>query len=150
VPAGGTFGEAEAELIASLETRIRAYEGFMEAIELRKAAAELRAIWVLGNEYLQTAAPWSAFKEDPEKAAAAVRLALNLIPLYATLASPFIPAASANMLNAMGTDAAWPGDVATALSALEPGHAFTTPDVLFAKISDEDREGWAERFAGKR
>jgi len=24
------------------------------------------------------------------------------------------------------------------------------PEVLFAKISDEHRESWAERFAGKR
>ena len=37
----------------------------MEAIELRKAAQELRAIWVAGNEYLQSAAPWTAIKTDP-------------------------------------------------------------------------------------
>ena len=41
----------------------------MEAREVRKAAAELRAMWVLGNEYLQSAAPWSTFKTDPAQAA---------------------------------------------------------------------------------
>jgi methionyl-tRNA synthetase len=41
------------------------YEAHMDAIEVRKAAAELRAIWVAGNEYLQEAAPWSTFKTDP-------------------------------------------------------------------------------------
>ena len=46
----------------------------MEAIEVRKAAAELRAIWVAGNEYLQAAAPWTVFKTDPEQAAALVRM----------------------------------------------------------------------------
>ena len=42
------------------------------------------------------------------------------------------------MLEAMGTtDDGWPDDVAAALTALPPGHAFAVPDVLFAKISDD-------------
>jgi methionyl-tRNA synthetase len=76
----------------------------MDAIEVRKAAAELRAIWVAGNEYLQSAAPWTAFKEDPDRAAAITRFALNLIPFYAGLSAPFIPDAAAAMAGAMGTD----------------------------------------------
>jgi methionyl-tRNA synthetase len=44
----------------------------------------------------------------------------------------------------------WPGPVAEALTALPPGHAFETPEVLFAKIADEEREDWAKRFAGTR
>ena len=64
---GGTADTAAVE--AALAERLRAYGAHMEAIEVRKSAQELRAIWVAGNEYLQEAAPWSAFKEDPEKAA---------------------------------------------------------------------------------
>ena len=151
VPEGGAYGAAETALIENLTTRIRAYEGFMEAMEVRKSAQELRAIWVLGNEYLQSAAPWTTFKEDPETAAVQVRLGLNLIRLYAVLSAPFIPDASARMLAAMQTeDATWPGDVAEALAALPAGHAFTVPDVLFAKIADEQREDWQTRFAGVR
>ncbi|MHA6262534.1 methionine--tRNA ligase [Arenibacterium sp. CAU 1754] len=151
VPDGGTPGEAEATLIADLTTRIRAYEGHMEAMEVRKSAQELRAIWVLGNEYLQSAAPWSTFKENPDQAAMQVRLGLNLIRLYAVLSAPFIPTASADMLAAMHTDdTAWPDDVAAALESLAAGHAFSVPDVLFAKITDEQREDWQERFSGVR
>ncbi|MEO1790111.1 MAG: methionine--tRNA ligase [Pseudomonadota bacterium] len=151
VPEAGEYGPQEAALIADLTTRIRQYEAHMEAIEVRKAAGELRAIWVLGNEYLQEAAPWAAFKEDPDRAAAVVRLSLNLIRLYAVLSAPFIPDAAARMLAAMNTlDTAWPEDVAAALNVLPAGHGFTVPDVLFAKIADEEREGWAERFAGAR
>ncbi len=43
VPAGGTFGPQETALIADLGARIRDYEAMMEAMEVRKAAAELRA-----------------------------------------------------------------------------------------------------------
>jgi hypothetical protein len=52
------------------------------------------------------------------------------------------------MADAMNADLAWPDSAEAALHALPPGHAFTVPDVLFAKIADEDREGWAEKFAG--
>jgi len=151
VPEGGQTGERAAALIGELTARIRAYEGHMDAMEVRKAATELRAIWVAGNEYLQSAAPWSVVKEDPERAAAMVRLALNLIRVYAVLSEPFIPDAAAAMLAALGTDdRSWPEDVPAALAALPPGHAFTTPDVLFRKIADEEREEWQARFAGVR
>lgn len=151
VPEGGTWGAQEEALITELTTRIAAYEGHMEAMDVRKSAGELRAIWAAGNEYLQAAAPWSTFKEDPETAAAQVRLALNLIRIYAVLSSPFIPDASETLMTAMGTeDRTWPSDVNAALATLPVGHAFTVPDVTFRKITDEEREDWQTRFSGVR
>ena len=151
VPEGGTPGEAEAKLIADLTAKVREYETHMEAVEIRKAAAALRAAWVLGNEYLQEVAPWSTFKTDPEQAAMQIRLALNLIRLYAVISAPFIPDASAELLTAMhANDAEWPDDVEAALTALPAGHAFDVPEVTFRKITDTEREEWQERFAGVR
>ncbi len=150
VPEGGTYGEAEAAVSAEIAKRLQAYQDHMDAIEIRKAAADLRAIWVAGNEYLQAAAPWSVFKTDPEAAAAMVRFALNLIRLYAILSEPFIPDASDKILAALNvTDKSWPDDLDAALNALPAGHAFETPDVLFAKISDERREELEAQFAGE-
>jgi len=151
VPEGGKWDEQEEALIAELTTRVRAYEGHMDAMEVRKSASELRAIWVAGNEYLQTAAPWVAFKEDPEKAAAQIRLALNLIRLYAVLSAPFIPDAAEDLMKAMHTeDAEWPDDISAALGSLAVGDVFTVPDVTFRKITDDEREEWQARFAGTR
>jgi methionyl-tRNA synthetase len=151
VPGAGQYDDRALALIAELTTRIRAYEEDMEAMEVRKAATELRTIWTLGNEYLQAAAPWTVFKTDPDAAAAITRLSLNLIRLYAVLSAPFIPTAANAMLDGMGTDdRSWPLDVAAALGALPAGHAFTVPEVLFAKITDDQRTEWAARFAGIR
>ena len=151
VPDGGAYGAAEQAVITEIATRLAAYETHMELIEIRKATAELRAIWVAGNEYLQVTQPWATFKTNPEAAAVTVRFALNLIRFYAVLSQPFIPDASADMLSAMQTDDdAWPTDINAALSALPAGHAFTVPEVMFAKITDEAREEMATRFAGKR
>jgi methionyl-tRNA synthetase len=151
VPEGGEWGERERQLLADLTTRLRAYEAAMDAIEVRRSAEALRAIWVLGNEYLQSAAPWSTHKVDPAQAAMQTRLGVNLIRLYAVLSRPFIPDASAQMMAALGSDDwSWPEDLEAALAALPPGHAFAVPEVTFRKITDEERAEWQQRFAGVR
>ena len=151
IPAGGHFGAQETALIADLGARVRDYESLMEAMEVRKAAAELRAIWVVGNEYLQSAAPWTVVKTDPEQAQAMIRLAMNLIRLYAVLSRPFIPDAAATMMAALGCDDwTWPDDMPAAMRTLPEGHPFAVPENLFRKITDEERADWQTRFAGVR
>ena len=77
---------------------------------------------------------------------------LNLIRVYAVLSAPFIPDAATAMLAAMGTDDdRWPDDLAAALRSAAPGPCLRRcPRVLFAKITDEDREDWQARFSGVR
>jgi len=149
VPGEGAFGAAEDKLIADLDAKIAAYAAALDAMEFRKACAELRGVWVAGNEYLQVAAPWTAFKTDPARAAAACRAGLNLIVLFATLSAPVIPDAATRMAAAFGVDIAqekWPSSAAAALQRLSPGAAFALPDVLFRKIEDAQVEEWRAKF----
>ncbi|MBY8974736.1 methionine--tRNA ligase [Rhodobacteraceae bacterium NNCM2] len=151
VPAGGDYELPEQEVIADIAARIGALEKHWEAIEIRKAAAELRAIWVAGNEYLQEAAPWSVIKTDEARAAAIIRFALNLMRLYAILSRPFIPDASDKILAALGLSEQaedWPVDMIKSFNALPVGHSFEVPENLFDKITDEARDDMAAKFAG--
>ena len=151
VPAGGALGPREMQLIADLTRKLRSYEDLMAAMEIRKAAAELRALWVLGNEYLQSAAPWTVVKADPDQAAAMIRLALNLIRVFAVISQPFIPDAASAMMTAMrSTDWSWPDDLPAALQTLPAGHGFAIPENLFRKITDDERSDWQSRFSGIR
>ena len=151
VPAGGSAGAREAALIRDLTEKLRAYEAFMTTIEVRKAAATLRAIWVLGNEYLQAAAPWTAIKTDPAEAASAVRLALNLMRVFAVVSAPFIPDAARSIMDRLGSDDwSWPDALEPALGTLEAGHPIAVPENLFRKITDAECAAWKERFAGQR
>ena len=151
IPSGGDFGVAEHSLFENLKAQIRAYEKYMESIEVRKAASELRSIWALGNEYLQSSAPWSVYKEDEKKAAAQIRLALNLIRIYAILSRPFIPNAAEKLMTAMQCDDwSWPENLEEALNKLMAGSEFIVPEVLFQKISDEECENWQSQFSGTR
>jgi len=153
VPSDGVYGENEEALIAELDQRISAYTGYLEEMEFRKAFAELRSIWVSGNEYLQVAAPWTTIKEDKEKAAASVRCALNLIVLFAALSRPVIPFAADKMFAVFGLDpeeaSRWPESAGAALSRFKGGEAFMPPDVLFAKIEDEQVESWRQNFGAE-
>ena len=147
----GPYGEAEAALIGVLTGRVAAYTRHWEAVEIRRAAAELRAIWVEGNEYLQRAAPWAVVKEDPARAGGTIRCALNLVRLYAILSRPFVPDASDAMLRALDIEDQaldWPENVREAMQALPARHAFAVPENLFAKIEDAARDSMAARFAG--
>lgn len=150
VPGEGAYGATEEKLVADLDAKIKSYTDNLEAMEFRKAFVELRGIWVAGNEYLQVAAPWTTIKEDKDAAAASVRAALNLIPLFAALSAPVIPQTSAKMFAAFGLDpkeeGEWPSSTREALERLKPGHSFTPPEVLFKKIEDDQVAAWRERF----
>lgn len=159
VPTGGEWGPDEDELVTKLQARLDALTEHLEQIEMRKAMAELRAIWVIGNEYFGTKAPWVAYKESPEAAAGSLRVALNLIRLYGVLAIPFVPDTAEKLLAVFGVDApagegarsvpAWPTDIKAALTALDEGSSFAPMDgVLFTKLDDDQQARWEEQFGG--
>lgn len=152
VPDGGAPGPAEQKLFAELDQRLSALVEHHEAMEFRKAAAETRALWAAGNEYLQVAAPWTAIKSDLNAAAVGVRIGLNLCALFAEIAFPFLPDTAAKVRAALGIsgEPAWPtGPAAALLDRLPRGAPITPPDVLFKKIEDADVAAWAERFGGR-
>ncbi|MEU4198637.1 methionine--tRNA ligase [Streptomyces sp. NPDC045470] len=150
VPAGAAAGEAEAKLGEQIAELLAEYEGHMEALQFRKAAAALRALWSAGNSYLEEKAPWLEIKTDQEAAALTLRTAMNLIHLYAIVSEPFIPAAAKAMRGAFALDgdtAAWvTAEEARALASVPAGTAFTVPPVLFAKITEDDLAAYRERF----
>ncbi|MFI0810718.1 methionine--tRNA ligase [Streptomyces echinatus] len=153
VPAGGEPGEAEAKLGEEIATLLAEYESHMEALQFRKAAAALRALWSAGNSYLEEKAPWLEIKTNKEGAALTLRTAMNLIHLYAVVSEPFIPATAKVMREAFALPqdtAAWvTAEEAKALASVPSGTPFTVPPVLFAKLTDEDLETYKERFGGE-
>jgi methionyl-tRNA synthetase len=155
VPGEGAYGEEEHALIAEMDRRVAQYTDYLEAAEFRKAMGELRAIWVAGNEYLTKAAPWTHIKTDRDRAAVGVRMGLNLVHQFGHLTWPVMPVMARKIHEAIqpiagGIDLIpWPDrPMAEALDELEPGQSINPPEVLFAKIADEQVEEWKARFGG--
>jgi len=153
LPDAGTPGEDEAWIADELKTRLATLADHYEQMEFRKAAAETRAIWAAGNEYLTRAEPWVKYKSDMDAAAVGVRTGLNLVALFGVLAQPIIPGVAKSILDAIGIpedNRKWPGaDDAGLLDALPHGLPITPPPVLFTKIEDEQVAEWTERFGGE-
>ena len=155
VPGEGEYGEEEKALIAELDRRIAAYAGFMENAEFRKAMGEMRAMWMAGNEYMTRAAPWTHIKTDRAKAAVGVRMGLNLIHIFAHLVWPVMPSFAKTMHEciqpAFYENGAIPFphmNMAEELDELTPGQPIRAPEVLVAKISEDQIAEWKTRFGG--
>jgi methionyl-tRNA synthetase len=150
VPVGGEPGALEEKLYADIGQGIAALTASLDGMNMRKAAQEARELWVIGNAYLTEAAPWTAIKTDPERAAVVVRTGLNLAALFGRIAQPFIPFAAEKIAAGFeGAPVGWPSaDGKAELDRLTVGAKITPPPVLFAKVEDAQVAEWTERFGG--
>lgn len=155
VPAGGAFTSQENELISALQEKVNNYFSYLENMEFRKALNELRAIWVDGNNYISVAEPWSVIKENPERAAAILRVCINLIRIYAILSYPIMPKVAENMLAKLGLSVQdMPNlkifDVKEQIQFLKPGAKFEVGDALFERITPEKCQELKEKYGSQK
>ncbi|MFI9331158.1 methionine--tRNA ligase [Kitasatospora sp. NPDC052868] len=150
VPAGHEAGEAEQRLGTQIAELLAEYEGHLDALNFRKAAQSLRALWSAGNSYLDEKAPWLQAKTDLDAAALTLRTAMNLIHLYSVVSEPFIPTAAKAIRDSftLADDTRTWVAADEALTLVPAGTPFTVPPVLFAKITEEQLESWTTRFGG--
>ncbi len=152
VPAGGEPGAMELELANDVQATLARYTASLEGMQLRRAAEALRELWVLGNVYVDRAAPWTQIKTDKDRAACILRVAINLARLYAIVGSPIIPDTCARLREALGVEIGetyWPVDAEAELRALAPGHNFAVPPPLFKKIAPEEVADLSQRYGGE-
>ena len=150
VPDRGSYGELENQYTERLQMLVQNYTQNLEDMEFRKACADLRSIWVTGNEYLQEAAPWTTFKSNPDQAGAQVRFAMNMIPLIAKLSEPIIPFTAQKMceifpiLDDDGKN--WPSDISNFATRIKAGQEIVQPEVLFSKVEEDQLDMWRKKF----
>ena len=144
VPAGGEMQVEERELIASLQEKVDNYLQYLKDMEFRKALGELRAIWVDGNNYISATEPWTVIKENQARAAAILRVCINLIRIFAILSAPIMPDTAEKILAKLGLSAEGLSlkgfDVAKEIEALQAGQKFEVGEALFERIAPEKIE----------
>lgn len=155
VPEGGNLGALEEKLITTLQARVNDYFKYMNELEFRKAFAELRQIWVEGNNYISEAEPWVVIKEDTEKASQILRTCINLIRIFAILSAPVMPTTSEKMLQKLGlTLSDIPSikdfNIAQEITAIKAGTPFEVGDMLFERIPEERIAELKEKYGASK
>ncbi len=142
VPQGSNMTDEEQTLITTLQEHINLYFKYMKEMEFRKALAELRSIWVEGNNYIARTEPWVVIKENEERAATILRVCLNLIRIFAILSAPVMPNTAEKMLGKFGLSLDTSRglkdfNVQKEIDFLKPGTPFEVGDMLFERIAPE-------------
>ena len=155
IPEGEAMQEIDNELLRILQKRTDDYFKYMEAIELRKAVNELRAIWVEGNNYISTTEPWTVIKTDPKRAETILRICLNLTRIYAALSAPLLPDTAEKIMQKFNLSSAdlpqLKGfDIAKEICALAPGTPFAAGEALFERISPERTQELQQKYGGNK
>lgn len=153
VPTGGEPGAEEAELAVRVDERLAEYLGHLDALEFRKAAGALRALWAEGNVYLEAREPWKTVKTDPERTACTLRTALAVALVHAVASTPFVPVAAHTLRLAFPDALDVPLCLDTGLreaaaAAVRPGDTLVPTGLLFRKLAPEELEQWSARFGG--
>ncbi|MEM6349157.1 MAG: methionine--tRNA ligase [Cyanobacteria bacterium P01_D01_bin.14] len=152
LPAGGTPGEAEAQLQATCHELVGTLRRHLHKLEFRRATETLNALWTAGNQYIDVRAPWALFKQDKDEAALVIRTCANLIRLYAIAAAPFIPSTAQTLFDALqltAVERAHTMTDAADLSILQAGRAFEVPPPLFQKFDDDRIEELKAQYGGE-
>ena len=154
-PSAGDWTELEKELVKNLQTHIDLYFKYFKELEFRKALAELRAVWVEGNNYITAAEPWTVIKENPARAGAILNVCINLIRIFAMLSFPIMPQTSENMMARLGLKIdehhdLKDFDVAHEILFIKEGHPFEVGEALFERMSPERVEELKQKYGSAK
>jgi methionyl-tRNA synthetase len=162
VPSPGALTGADTELLAAVESGFETVGALLERASFKAALGETMALASRVNGYVSDTAPWALVKDDRERAATVLYVALRAVDSLKTLFAPFLPFSSQTVHELLGGDGwlAGPlelreagvedddphevltGDYASWIgrwepSSLPPGQALAEPRPLFRKLDPD-------------
>ena len=140
VPAHGVFRDNDAAILAAARALPATVRADMAQFQLHLA---LQHIWELvadANRYFASEEPWRLAKSDPGRRDSILYATAELLRVIAILTQPFIPAASARLLDqlAVPADARMLGDAESAAAALAPGTPLPAPSGIFPRYVEPE------------
>ncbi|MBR6919210.1 MAG: methionine--tRNA ligase subunit beta, partial [Bacteroidales bacterium] len=146
VPAAGTAGELELQLVKEMESFPERIGRAIETYHFRDALAEMMNLARLGNKYLTETEPWKRIKENPDEAMTALHYSLQICANLAILCRPFLPFTAEKLSRMLHLEAAdW--QAAGSARLLPEGGLLETPELLFEKVEDTAIDAQMQRLA---
>ena len=106
----------------------------MYAYKIREAQQEMMNIARIGNKYLADEEPWKKIKNDPDRVATILNIAIQITRELARMAQLFIPETAAKIYGMLGVS---PDTLQGEVTPIPAGHPINQPEILFEKITDE-------------
>jgi methionyl-tRNA synthetase len=139
VPEPNELSEVDEATLTELKAYPAVISSSVERYRFREALGELMNVARLGNKYLADEEPWKMIKTDPDRVKTQMYVALQIASALSVLCEPFLPFTAkklATILKQELQDNAW-HTISETSDLLPAGHQIGEPELLFAKIEDE-------------
>ena len=104
VPEPGPLDETDRGLLGEIERGFDGVGALYAGVKLKAALNEARRLSQRVNQYLHEAAPWTAIKTDPQRAATSVYVALQAIDWLKVIWAPILPHSAQQLHEFLGYD----------------------------------------------
>jgi methionyl-tRNA synthetase len=94
IPARGELTPADTALLTQSEQAFRTVGELLERSRQKAAITEAMGVVAAANKYLSDTEPWKLRNTDPERMAAVLHVALQVVDDVKTLLTPFLPSSS--------------------------------------------------------
>jgi methionyl-tRNA synthetase len=102
VPAPGELTEEDRQTLAAVESGFETVSRSIEEAKFKQALAEAMRLSSVGNQYVDHQAPWAVIKEDRERAATILHIALRIVDTLKVIFTPFLPFSSQKLHELLG------------------------------------------------
>jgi methionyl-tRNA synthetase len=171
VPTPGKLTESDRDALGAVAKGFDSVGELIEQARFKAAIAEAMRLSSVGNQYVDHQAPWAVIKEDRERAATILFVALRIVDTLKLIFTPFLPFSSQRLHELLGYEGRLSGplefreieeesgDRHTILtgdytdwvrrwepSELAPGQKLREPEPLFKKLDPSIVEEELERL----
>jgi len=148
VPTPGPLSEADKAMLDRVRATFETVSAQIDAVHLRDGMLATMTLASALNRYLDETAPWKQLKTDPERAATALWVALQVVGALRVLTAPYLPFSAQQLHLYLGDE----GDVHTlpwSRREVPAGRTLPPPQPLFRKLDDDELTGLVARLGAE-
>jgi len=141
VPVPVEYDAVDKAMINTLKTAPDRIGNLIDSFLLRQAVKEMMDVARFANKYFNDKKPWESIKDNREKCATTIYLALETVKSLAILFDPIIPLTGIKIRNILNIDQINNPEWSHAgILSLKAGHKLKKPEIIFKKIENEEIE----------
>ena len=139
VPEPGAFTKADEKMLVSAADALADVRASFENLAFHEALERIWSVIRAANAYTDHQAPWALRKEDPTRMATVLYVLAETVRCLAILTQPFMPRASARLLDQLGV-AERARDFAAISARLVAGTSLPKPEGVFPRFVQDAAE----------